>query len=399
MRQSIQILLCFCAAIATVAAKQPLVVISVDGLDNRYLANADQMGLKIPNLRRLMREGQVSKGVIGVVPTVTWPAHTTMITGVDPVKHGILANWRPPGEKYLDYSQIKVPTLIGAAHAAGLTIATINWPVTVDAPVDWNIPEYFTKRRGAAQDRRTVESKTKPADLLEKITQAYPSFPQEWMDERNRTQAAMYLLQHEKPQLMLIHLADLDSEEHENAPYTRESKAIVERSDELIGQILSVLPAGSALAVVSDHGFEKVNTTVDLASLAKQQGITNLVQGGGIVVAPDERSAEFLRQIVNDSRYGIGREIGKEELAKFPSSLPPNPAAAFEPADGFMFASSPKGEVISHPEEIGNHGHWPMRYRAVFILWGKSIPHEALPEFSMKEIAGKFAGVIGVNFK
>jgi predicted AlkP superfamily pyrophosphatase or phosphodiesterase len=398
MRRPIQIFLCCCAAIATLAAKQPLVVVSVDGLDNRYLANADQMGLKIPNLRRLMREGQVSKGVIGVVPTVTWPSHTTMITGVDPVKHGILANWRPPGEKYLDYSQIKVPTLIGTAHAAGLTIATINWPVTVDAPVDWNIPEYFSTRRGAAQDRRTVESKSKPADLFEKIAQAYPSFPQQWMDDRNRTQAAMYLLQHEKPQLLLIHLADLDSEEHDNAPYTREAKAIVERSDELIGQILSVLPAGSALAVVSDHGFEKVNTTVDLALLAKQQGITNLIQRGGIVVAPDEHAAEFLRQTAKDSRYGIGREIGKDELAKFPSSLPPNPAAAFEPADGFMFSPSPKGEVLSHPEEIGNHGHWPMRYRAVFILWGNSIPHETLPEFSMKDIAGKLARVMGVSF-
>ena len=393
-----RILLCWCAAVASLAAQQPLVVVSVDGLDNRYLANADQMGLKIPNLRRLMREGQVSKGVIGVVPTVTWPSHTTMITGVDPVKHGILANWRPPGEKYLDYSQIKVPTLIGAAHAAGLTIATINWPVTVNAPVDWNVPEYFSQRRGAAQDRKSVESKSKPADLFEKIAQAYPSFPQEWMDDRNRTQAAMYLLQHEKPRLLLIHLADLDSEEHDNAPYTRESKAIVERSDELIGQILSVLPAGSALAVVSDHGFERVNTTVDLVALAKQQGITSLVQNGGIVVAPDERAAEFLRQTAKDSRYGIGREVGKDELATFPSSLPPNPAAAFEPADGFMFIASQKGDIVSHPEEIGNHGHWPMRYRAVFILWGKSIPHAALPEFSMKEIAGKLANVIGVTF-
>src|SRR6266481_6144088 len=161
MKRSMRILLCWCAAIASLAAKQPLVVVSVDGLDNRYLADADQLGLKIPNLRRLMREGQVSLGVIGVVPTVTWPSHTTMITGVDPAKHGILANWRPPGEKYLDYSQIKVPTLIGAAHAAGLTIATINWPVTVNAPVDWNVPEYFLKRRGGGADTRSVESKAK----------------------------------------------------------------------------------------------------------------------------------------------------------------------------------------------------------------------------------------------
>ncbi|HUB34659.1 MAG TPA: alkaline phosphatase family protein, partial [Bryobacteraceae bacterium] len=64
---------------AAVFARQPLTVISVDGLDNRYLADADAMGLKIPNLRRMMREGQAARGVIGVFPTITWPSHTTLI--------------------------------------------------------------------------------------------------------------------------------------------------------------------------------------------------------------------------------------------------------------------------------------------------------------------------------
>src|SRR5690349_21434179 len=112
------------ALLATaLAAKQPLVVISVDGLDNRYLTDPGRMGLKIPNLRRIMREGQVSRGVIGVVPTVTWPSHTTIITGVDPVVHGILGNQRPKsegGDYYWSESLIRTPTLLRAAHAAGL---------------------------------------------------------------------------------------------------------------------------------------------------------------------------------------------------------------------------------------------------------------------------------------
>ena len=249
------------------AAKQPLVVVSVDGLDNRYLLNADQLGLKIPNLRRLMREGQFSRGVIGVVPTVTWPSHTAIITGVDPVTHGILNNWRPPGDRYLDYSQIKVPTLIGAAHTAGLTVATISWPVTVNAPVDWNLPEFFEKRRGGSMDLRSIESKSKPPDLVGKIAADYPSFAQEWMDDRTRTLAALWLLRHEKPQLMLLHLVDLDSEAHEDGPFTREANAILERTDELIGEIVAALPAGSAFAVVSDHGFERVERIVNLKSV------------------------------------------------------------------------------------------------------------------------------------
>src|SRR5215467_3044711 len=79
-------------------AKQPVLVISIDGMDQRYLSERDKLGLKIPNLKRLIREGQSSAGVIGVVPTVTWPSHTTMITGLDPAEHGILNNRRPAAE-------------------------------------------------------------------------------------------------------------------------------------------------------------------------------------------------------------------------------------------------------------------------------------------------------------
>jgi hypothetical protein len=378
----------------SLAAKQPLVVISVDGLDNRYLADADQMRLRIPNLRKLMREGEYSQGVIGVFPTITWPSHTTLITGADPVVHGILGNWRPPGDRYLDYSQIKVPTLLGAAHAAGLKTATITWPVTVGAPCDFNLPEYFEKRQGGSMDTRAVEKKSQPADLVERISREYPSFPQEWMDDRTRTLAAIYLLRREHPDLLLIHLVDLDSEEHENAPFTREANAILERTDELIGIILEELPHGSALAVVSDHGFERVDKMVNIKSLAP-----NVIAAGGVVVAPDAASADALRRLRADPQNGIGREIPPEEYSNFPSNLPQHPAAAFESADHVMFSFAPAKELVSKPQEIGNHGHWPMRYRSVFILWGPSIPHEQLPEFSIKEIAGRLASVIGVRIQ
>lgn len=377
----------FLLLVGSLGAKQPLVVISVDGLDNRYLAQADQMHLRIPNLRRLMREGEYSKGVIGVFPTITWPSHTTLITGQDPVVHGILSNWRPPGDRYLEYSQIKVPTLIGAAHAAGLKTASITWPVTVGAPIDFNLPEYFEKRQGGSMDTRAVEKKAQPADLVERISREYPSFPQEWMDDRTRTLAAMYLLRRERPDLLLMHLVDLDSEEHENAPFTREANAILERTDELIGSVLAALPAGSALAIVSDHGFERVDRMVNIKAMAP-----NLTAAPGVVVATDEQSAATLRRLAADPQNGIGREIPAEEYARFPSTLPAHPAAAFESAEHVMFGA---GQTM----EIGNHGHWPMRYRSVFVLWGPSIPHEELPEFSIKEIAGRLASVIGVQIR
>jgi hypothetical protein len=374
-------------------AAQPLVVISVDGLDNRYLAQADQRGLKIPTLRKLMREGQYSRGVIGVVPTITWPSHTTLLTGVDPVVHGILSNWRPPGDRYLDYAQIKSPSLIGAAHQAGLTIATITWPVTVGAPVDWNLPEFFSKRRGGDMDLRAVESKANPPDLVAKIAADCPPFAQEWMDDRIRTMAAIWILRHERPRLMLVHLVDLDSEEHDDAPFSRAAYATLEHSDQLIGDIVAELPAGTALAVVSDHGFERVERVVNVKSVAPA-----VVQSGSILLAPDEKTAAAIRQLKQDPRYGIGREIPKDEFARFPSPFNPNPAAVFDSTDGVMFGNTPNGELTAKPAEIGNHGHWPMRYRSVYVLWGSGIAHQELPEISIKDIAGRLAAVTGTPF-
>ena len=78
------------SALAVTAGAAPLVVISIDGLDNRYLRDCDALSLKIPNLRKLIRDGEWAAGVVGVVPTITWPSHTSIVTGVPPV-HGITA--------------------------------------------------------------------------------------------------------------------------------------------------------------------------------------------------------------------------------------------------------------------------------------------------------------------
>lgn len=373
-------------------ARQPLLVISVDGLDQRYLADADRMKLKIPNLRRLMREGQWSRGVMGVLPTITWPSHTTMISGVDPETHGIRGNRRPAsegGDYYWSATLLKSRTLLDAARAAGLKSATITWPVTVDAPVDFNLPEYFQRRRGGSMDLRSIGSKATPPDLVDRIAGMFPSFAQEWMDDRTRTQAVVYLLRTVKPDLILLHLVDLDSEQHDNGPFTREASAMLEYTDELIGQMLAALPRGYAVAVVSDHGFERIEHDVDLAALAKAKGVTGLRASGGTVFAETDTAAAFVR-----GQQGVGREIPKDEVARIAPQYA-KAAAVFESAPGFWFTPN---ATFDKPHELGNHGHWPTRYRSVYVLWGAGGRAERLPEFSMKEIAGKLAKVIGVTF-
>ena len=117
----------------------PVVLISIDGLRPDYILDADRHGLKIPNLRRMIADGAYAKAVTGVLPTVTYPSHATMVTGVSPSRHGILNNspFDPFGKNlggWMWYAEdIKAPTLWEAVNRAGFTSSSVDWPVTAAA--------------------------------------------------------------------------------------------------------------------------------------------------------------------------------------------------------------------------------------------------------------------------
>ena len=69
-----------------------VVVISIDGLVPEYYLEPARLGLKLPNLVKMKLGGAYAQGVEGVFPSVTYPAHTSMITGVRPAVHGIIQN-------------------------------------------------------------------------------------------------------------------------------------------------------------------------------------------------------------------------------------------------------------------------------------------------------------------
>lgn len=88
--------LAFSFASPAVTPAQPqakrAIIISLDGLDVRYLKKRDEYGLKIPTLRRLMKDGVMAQ-VVGVYPSVTYPSHTSIVTGTTPERHGIYGSY------------------------------------------------------------------------------------------------------------------------------------------------------------------------------------------------------------------------------------------------------------------------------------------------------------------
>ncbi len=377
-----------------------LVVLSVDGLDWRYLRDRDALHLRIPHLRRILEGGQIADGVIGVWPTITWPSHTSLITGVRPDQHGIEGNRRPKaqgGDYYWDVSLLKVRTLWQAAHEKGLKTAAVTWPVTVGASIDYNLPEFFLRRQGGSMDLKGVASKATDG-LVAEITNRFPSFPQQWVDDRTRMQAALYILSEKKPNLLLIHLVDLDSEEHDQGPFEENANAILERTDELIGDLMSALPAGDTLAVVSDHGFERVDKTANpKVLLAKNNLSGNLEPLGGILTTTDSNVAEFLRQAAHEPANGLGPEINRSELLQYAPRLE-HAIAAFQPAEHVMFGPAVDGPYFTPPYEKGNHGFWPTRpnYRSVFLLWGIGVHPGRIGEVQMTSIATRLAEILGL---
>lgn len=390
-------------AAGAVPPAHKLLVVSVDGLDWRYLRDRDKLGLRIPTLRSLLPKSRVAQGVVGVWPTITWPSHTSLITGVRPDQHGILGNRRPKaqgGDYYWTVDLLRAPTLWQKAHDQGWTTAAVTWPVTVGASIDFNLPEYFLRRQGGSMDLEGVSSKATP-DLVAEISRAEPSFPQQWVDDRTRTEAVTFLLQNKRPDLLMVHLVDLDSEEHDQGPYTTNANAVMERTDELIGRMLACLPKDYDFALVSDHGFERVDKTANPRVLLKRSGLEgDLEPMGGIVTTTSPEVAAFLRKAAEDPTNGIRREIPRAELVEYAPKLS-DVVAAYEPADHVMFGPGSTGEYFTPPYEKGNHGFWPTRtdYRSVYLVSGPGVDPGVESEMQMIQIAPQLAKLLGLAWR
>ena len=264
------------------SAAAPVVMISVDGMKPEYVLEAGKRGLKIPFLRRLPLQGSYAEGVIGVWPTVTYPSHTTLVTGVSPAEHGIFANLEFDPEHHFAESwfwyaaQIRVPTLWQSAHQAGLKTASIAWPATVGAEaVDYLIPEFW-RITGPTDtlnpsDRYLIGALARPPGLLDQMRETAGPYLMGndigLHGDEIKTRYAIEILRKHKPALLTLHLSSLDEAEHSFGPFSTEANQDLEAIDAMLAKISAAAHAGNAatiLAVVSDHGFTPLTHRVNL---------------------------------------------------------------------------------------------------------------------------------------
>jgi predicted AlkP superfamily pyrophosphatase or phosphodiesterase len=408
-----------------------VLLISVDGLKPEAVLRAQEHGLKLPNLVRLVEDGTYSSGVVGVLPTVTYPSHATLITGVTPAKHGISANttFDPYGKNqegwYWYAEDLKVPTLWDAAHAAGLTTASVYWPISVGAHIDFNLPQIW--RTGNADDSKLQRSLSTPGLEQELVATLgrYPGGMEETIDaDEVRTRFAVKIIETRHPAFMTVYLTGLDTEQHASGPFSEKSNEVLERLDLLVGQLRSAAekasPANAYVCVVSDHGFASVQHDVNLYEAFLGAGLFSVdsahkitawkampwpAGGAAAIVLNDPKDGataakveELLHRLAADPANGIDRVLTREELQRaggFPE------AADFVSLKiGYELGYNFDPPLISAPTHGGMHGYLSSNpeMRSSFFLVGPKVAHgKPLGEIDMRRIAPTLARILQVK--
>jgi predicted AlkP superfamily pyrophosphatase or phosphodiesterase len=403
---------------------QSLLLISIDGMRPDYVLKADEHGLKIPHLRRLLKEGAHATGVRGVLPTVTYPSHTTILTGVWPVKHHIYSNvlFDPLDRNlagWMWYAEdIAVPTLWQAASKAGLVVGSVSWPVSVAAPdIAYNVPEYWRAPKMPGEDIKLLRAISTPGLIAEIEKQAGPyvtDLDDAAHGDRQRTNYAIAILKKKHAQFMTVHLASLDHLEHGYGPFSPEANSTLEQIDGQVGE-LEEAAGGAVVCVLSDHGFTRTDHNLNLVAAFAEEGLVTMVNkkvtdwkafpdleaGSAAIILKDAKDDaarakvdKLLRRLAADPKNGIAQIIEPKQIAAFGG----RPDAAFwvDMQSNFSVVATNQAAKVG-----GTHGYAPSnpQLRASFFIAGPKIKSGVdLGEIDMRSIAPTLARAMGVPF-
>lgn len=359
------------------------VMISIDGLRPAIYLDPEGEGVTIPNLLRLRDRGVHAEKMIGVFPTVTYPSHTTLVTGVAPARNGIPNNFRPGSrEWYLNASDIKVPTLWDAYRQSGRSTAIVTWPATYGAKVDWLIPENLSF--GIDDVPGKIAAGSTPG-LFEALVAKVGSFPVpafehpdagEKLDRMTAAFAAEVIRSH-KPELLLVHFLDVDHVMHASGSDSDAARHAVDLVDANLGVILQALrdtgiEDRTNVIIVGDHGFVQVHTSLNLSALFEEVSsptvpVKALIGGGsaGLYPAdgatPEEVAAYLakLNKLIARRYLGLLRFMSAEEnegAGGFAGAV----AAITVPRPGYMLTSRPGAPLLMKLRGTeGMHGYAP----------------------------------------
>lgn len=416
-------------AAPTTQPQHIVVLLSLDGLAGFYL---DDPQAEMPNLRKLAADGARAAAMRAVVPTVTWPNHTSIVTGDQPALHGVDGNNyydRDTGktvgliyDAFFDKEQIvKVPTIYDIAHEHGLRTIGVRWPASRRAKtLDWSMPD-------CKYDDMVKYTTPAFLDACRKQNLFEESDADAKIGDPGALQAFFIALQQQHPDLALLHLANVDHTEHLNGPRSPEAYAAIKQADGYVGQIVDTLnrdyPGRATLFVVSDHGFSIIdhallpNVILRNAGLITVKGprvvegkVRIVTQGGATLfyITDTAHRDEVAQQIKNafDGVDGVDKILLPTETAAYgvgdPAKDPHAPDMVLFAKMGWTCGDTAAGALTfqEKPERKGTHGHNPDQpdLHATFIAWGAGIRHGVnVGDINNLDVAPTMAKLMGFD--
>lgn len=386
-----------------------VIVISFDAVSEEDL----EFLSKQPNFSKLIKNGALIKNVESVYPSLTYPAHAKIVTGKYPKNHGVINNTvldfkndNPDWYWYRKY--IKGDTIFDLAEKSGMKTCSILWPVTARSKITYNMPEIFCTKRYDNQILKSAlaGSKIYQVNMNKKFGYLRQGMEEPYLDNF-ATEVAKKTIRELKPNLILLHLIDSDSQKHK---YGIENKEVIEslkRHDERLGEIIESLKlAGiyedSTIIALGDHSQINVNNVIKLNSILMKNDLINVngnkiksykaiaksCDGSSYIYLKNKNDVETrkkVRDILNElkNKYSnvIEEVYNNEEIKNLGADI--NASFMIEAKRGYYFIDDFLGEAIEVIDESSkikhklraSHGYLPSRdnYKTFFIAYGKTI--------------------------
>jgi len=419
--------------------KQKLFVLSMDAMVHE---DVEYMMTK-PNVRRLFEKRAEVERVQSVFPAITYPCHTTMMTGCNPGKHGIYNNvpfkdyednkkhW------YLDSKIIRVEDLFAAAKRAGCTTASVYWPICGNNPnIDHIINEYFFFYRGVHPE--TIFPQMGADEVaMQAIRENYHWLPSYVCPEGKQKRGydafimacTCSLIRTAKPDVLLVHNCAPDSARHVHGVFGEGVYEALDRTDAWLGDVIAAMEEAGTFedtnfVLTSDHGQLDYNRRIRINVL--------LAQGGFLQVAPDKTVYDwqafgqsngmstsiylrdpgnkklydevyaYLKELVASGKYGFRNLYTTEEAKEKYGTY--GPFSFILSTDGTVSVSQEWTEdaieILGADEQkpvAATHGHEPdLGVHPIFLGRGPAFKEGALlPWAQLRDIAPTLAAILG----
>ena len=388
-----------------------VVLITLDGFPARLFW---EPRAPIPRIRQLAAEGAAAEGLRVSNPTVTWPNHTTLVTGTRASKHSVLYNGvlvrEAPGQPVTidprrDKTElVAVPTIYDQLHQAGFRTAAIDWPCTRNsATLDDDFPDspesvlHMTPRlRQELIDQHVLPDATEAS--FEALTG--PGHDDIW------TKAACQVIRARQPHLLLFHLLNTDGTHHRYGPGSPASYTALALADFYVGEVLDALETAgirkdTTVFLVADHGFASATNVLQPNVLFRKAGLLEtgpvgqllkvramfVPEGGtGMIYLTDPQTRDSDRQKVIDllaGKEGVADLIQPSGYAAIglplPEKNPGSPDLVLAARDGYAVSRTATGNDFVVPvtgtANLGYHGYLASNpnMNALFIASGRGI--------------------------